>query len=881
MRGSDFHSRPAADLLLEFAVDRARGLDEVEVSRRMAQYGPNRLEAQGKVSALNILLHQLASPVTYLLAAAAGIGLAFGQHLEALAILAVLLTNTLIGFVAETKATRSMQALRSLGHRSARVLREGGQHIIPAEQLVPGDIVLVEGGDVISADMRILSASRLVVDESTLTGESEPVEKSADTVAADARLADRASMLYKGTAVSRGTATCLIVGTGFDTELGRISQLVAEARSSRSPLEKRLAEVAGHLVWLTLGLATLIVLAGLLRNADPFLIVTTGIALAIAAIPEGLPVVATLALAQGMWRMARQDALVRQLSAVETFGSTTLILTDKTGTLTENRMEVVTLCLPAAELTPGQFVSGTVDGAVTTQLEGLLQVAALCNSSSLEGNGDAGIGDPMELALLRAAASSGFDRSELSERLPPLYEHAFDTATRMMASVHGAGDGFLYAVKGAPEAVLSHCTKVRFPDGDVPLDENGVTEWRELVSRLAGEGLRVLALASKAAASDSEEPYDNLVLLGVAGLRDPARAGVAEAIAACRQAGINVAIVTGDHAVTALAIGRQVGLPVDRAKALEGHNLARIDFDGASLKATTVFARVNPDEKLALVRAFQEAGEVVAMTGDGVNDAPALRQADIGVAMGKRGTDVAREAADMVLLDDSFQTIVVAIREGRVIFENIRRFVSYLLSCNLSEVLVVGLAVLLALPLPILPLQILFLNLVTDVFPAFALATAQGDASVMRRPPRPSAEPLLGLPQWRRIVLHGLALTGATFAAMTIAEGLLGLHGAAMVTVTFLTLAFSQLWHVFNMRHPDAGILRNEISRNPWVWSAIGLCSLLILAALYQPQLSALLGLVRPDGAMWLTALSASLAPLLVIQCASLLTCPGEEERAR
>ncbi|TIX50720.1 cation-translocating P-type ATPase [Alteraurantiacibacter aquimixticola] len=865
------HSETVERLLASHEVRMEGGLEEAEVRRRAQQYGPNLIDAPRSMPALTILLHQLINPVVYLLTAAAIVAFVFGQVLEGSAVLFVLLVNTTIGFVAESKATRSMEALRLLGHRSVRVLREGRQRILPAEQLVPGDIVLVEAGDMVSADLRIIEASNLACDESTFTGESAPVEKSESQVPADARLADRSSMLFKGTAVTRGTATGLVVGIGRDTELGAISQLVREASPARSPLEKRLAKTAGQLVWLTLVLAGAIIVAGLVRDVDPFLMVTTGIALAVAAIPEGLPVVATLALAQGMWRMARKNALLRQLSAVETFGSVSLILTDKTGTLTENRMAVATVCLPTATLMPKDIVAGAANGADAPLLQGLLTIGGLCSSSDYDAQKDEGVGDPMEIALLRAAANAGVPRDQLLAEMPLELQHAFDTETRMMATVHRQADGFLYAVKGAPEAVFAHCTLVHFPDGDAPMDAEGREDWQQLVRRLADDGLRVIALARKSAATSTEEPYAELVLLGVVGLRDPARADVKEAIAACRSAGIEVAIVTGDHAVTALSIGRQVGLPVNQSGALEGHSLARMDFDGALLRSTTVFARVNPTEKLGLVRAFQDAGEIVAMTGDGVNDAPALRQADIGVAMGKRGTDVAREAAAMVLLDDSFSTIVAAIREGRIIFENIRRFATYLLACNLSEVMVIGLAVLLALPLPLLPLQILFLNLVTDVFPAFALATAKGDDTIMQRPPRPASEAMLGSPQWKRIILHGLALTGATFGAMAVAGGPLGLEGSTLVTVTFLTLAFSQLWHVFNLRHPDSAMLRNEITANRWIWASIALCSALLVLAVYVPQLAHLLGLVRPDMMMWTVALLASLAPLVVLQLASLV----------
>ncbi|HAU22037.1 MAG TPA: ATPase [Erythrobacter sp.] len=868
MGAENLHSWPVGDVLSRFEVSAELGLSEDEVRRRLERFGPNQIEARRKASMVSILLHQLASPVVYLLAAAAVLAFSFGERAEGAAVLVVLVFNTLMGFFTEIKAIRSMEALRTLGSRSARVRREGKMQIIPVEGLVPGDIVLVESGDIISADMRIIAASNLAANESTLTGESVTVNKFDAAVPEESRLADRSSMVFKGTSITRGTATGLVTGTGLATELGRISQLVEEAKPERSPLEKRLSQVAAQLVWLVIILAALIVAVGLLRDIDPLLMVTTGIALAVAAIPEGLPVVATLALAQGMWRMARKNALIERLSAVETFGSTSLILSDKTGTLTENRMAVRTVCLPAAQLEPEQF-DGHIDEAHL--LEGLLTIGSLCNAGELDDPEDEGVGDPMEIALLRAASRAGLDREQILVQSPMVGEHPFDSAVRMMATVHRQENEFLYAVKGAPEEVLSHSSSMRHEGRDLPLGSEEIAEWRELVDRLASEGLRIIALATKTSASAKDAPYEGLVLLGMIGLRDPARADVAEAIAACHQAGINVAIVTGDHAVTALSIGRQVGLPVDRAEVVEGHSLARMDFEGPKLRSTIVFARVNPDEKLALVRAFQNAGEVVAMTGDGVNDAPALRQADIGVAMGTRGTDVARQAAAMVLLDDAFPTIVAAIREGRVIFENIRRFAAYLLSCNLGEVLVIGLAVLLSLPLPVLPLQILFLNLVTDVFPAFALATARGDDKVMKRPPRPGDEPLLGRDQWRRIGLHGLVLTGATFASMAIGMEILALEDNALVTLTFMTLAFSQLWHVFNMRHPDSKILRNEVVGNAWVWAAVVLCIFLLVSAAYEPGMADILGLVPLNMEMWLVVLGVSLAPLLLVQSASLL----------
>ena len=470
----------------------------------------------------------------------------------------------------------------------------------------------------------------------------------------------------------------------------------------------------------------------------------------------------------------------------------------------------------------------------------------------------------MELALLRAGRLAGLERSELLNASPEIIEHAFDTTTKMMATVHHRDGAYLFAVKGAPEAVLANAKCIAGEDGDTVMDEAKRREWHARIERLGADGLRVLAFASRTKSVPDGPPFDSLTFLGLIGLDDPPRADVPDAIRACHQAGIRVVMVTGDHAVTARSIARAVQLGGTAPRVVEGRDLAGLAGEASSrLLKAEIFARVSPTEKLQLVRAYQHAGEIVAMTGDGVNDAPALRQADIGVAMGLRGTDVAREAAAMILLDDAFPTIVVAIREGRVIFGNIRRFVTYLLSCNLGEVLIVGLAILSDLPLPLLPLQILFLNLVTDVFPAFALAMGEGERDILKRPPRDPKEAIVGRAQWLAIVLHALALTAATFGALALGHLWLGLDKQAAVTVTFLTLAFAQLWHVFNMRHPTSHLLHNEITRNPWIWAALALCAGILLTAAYVPSVAEMLHMVAPDTRMWGIILAMSLAPLL------------------
>ncbi len=856
------HALTPATTLAALEVSPASGLFESDVAHRRAIHGPNTIAARRKMSVLVVLAHQFTSPVVFLLAAAAAFAFFFGEIEEGGAITAVLAVNALIGFVTELKAARSIEALRALGTRSARVRRDGHTRLIAAEELVPGDIMLVEAGDSIAADLRLIEASNLGADESTLTGESVAVHKHVAAVAAEARLGDRASMLFKGTSVTRGSGVGVVTSTGLHTELGRVSQLVEDAQAGSSPLEKKLARLSGQLVWATIVLAAVIIVFGLARGGAVFVIVEAAIALAVAAIPEGLPIVATLALARGMWRMARQNALIERLSAVETLGATTVILTDKTGTLTENRMTVRRLWVASGEI---ELATHKRQLADDPQVMRLLTVATLCNDATLGHTVKESSGDPMELALLRTGRGIGLTRHALIAAHPIAGKHAFDTTSKMMATVHEKGEAFLFAVKGAPEAVLAACTHAATEHGDVALEDETRAQWTAHVEHLGLHGLRVLACAEKNDARADAAPYEGLTLLGLIALEDPARADVPQAIHDCRDAGIRVVMVTGDHAVTARSIGRAVGLST--SKLVEGHHIDKlIGGTHADLAAIDIFARVSPAEKLALVRAYQAAGEVVAMTGDGVNDAPALRQADIGVAMGLRGTDVAREAAAMILLDDAFPTIVKAIREGRVIFGNIRRFVAYLMSCNLSEVLVVGLAILLALPLPILPLQILYLNLVTDVFPAFALAMGEGERDVLARPPRDPKEPIIGRAQWITIVLQSFALAAGTFGAMTLATLWLDLDSDATVTVTFLTLAFAQLWHVFDMRQSHSPLLRNEVTSNVWLWGALALCTVLVAAPPYIAPMAEVMHLVPPTLDMWGIVLAMSLAPMILIQ---------------
>jgi Ca2+-transporting ATPase len=868
------HAIRVKDLLATLGVQPAAGLNSADAQARLSSIGRNILRTQPPANVLIVLLKQFNSPVVYLLLAAAVFTLGLAQYTESIAIMAVLAINAVIGFATELRAVRSMEALRVLATHSVLIRRDGAAAMLPAEQLVPGDIVIVEAGDVVAADMRIIQSANLGSDESALTGESLPVAKSIEPVRADASLVERPCMLFKGCAITRGTGEAVVTATGMNTELGSITQLVAQSVPERSPLEKQLSRLSRHLIWLTLVLAALIGVAGIAAGQNIVLMIESSVALAVAAIPEGLPIVATLALARGMLRMARHNALIEQLSAVQTLGATTVIMTDKTGTLTENRMHVGRLVTAAGELTFERhqrafLLDGRpVNAASDPVLNHLLRNAALCCNASLKSNGGESTGDPMEIALLEAAAAAGLQRPGLLGKYPEITEHAFDVETLMMSTVHRDDGGYVVAVKGAPEAVFEHVRDVATASGTAAFDRRQARRWTQVCDALARQGLRLLAIAGKHVQQPDVPPYEQLTLFGLIGFEDPPRPDISSSIADARRAGIKVVMVTGDHAATALHIADAIGLAPAAAAVFRGDELKPIaEMSAADRNAmlnARVFSRVAPDQKLDLITLHQQAGEVVAMTGDGVNDAPALKKADIGIAMGLRGTQVAREAADMVLRDDAFSTIVHAIREGRVIHTNIRRFTTYLLSCNLSEILAVGLAVLAGLPLPLLPLQILFLNLVTDVFPALALGTIEADRDVLSRPPRPPSEPILARPQWLAIIAHGGVITAVALSAMLAAIHALGLAGDAATTMSFFTLALAQLWHVFNMRNWRDRLIFNQLTRNTYVWLAIALCILILSVAALQPDIAAALHLVSLPPAAWAVVLALSLVPVVV-----------------
>ncbi|HVS14764.1 MAG TPA: cation-transporting P-type ATPase [Thermoanaerobaculia bacterium] len=909
-----WHSLPANEAL-EALGSSASGLDEPEARRRLAVHGPNRLTVTRARPWWRILLDQLRSLVVLLLGGAALAALILGEPHEGVAILIVLVLNTAIGFTMEWRARTAMEALRELDVEHASVLRAGALRTLPAGELVPGDVVAVEAGDAVPADARILEETELRVVEAPLTGESVPVVKSAEPVPgdADASLAERRSMLYKGTLVAAGTARALVVGTGRDTEIGRIGELVAAAEDEQTPLERRLAQLGGRLVWLTLGVAALVAGAGILRGRDVWLMVQTGVALAVAAIPEGLPVVVTITLALGMRRMARRRALVRRLPAVETLGSVTVICTDKTGTLTGGEMTLRRITIagrrfevtgegyepdgrlrPAATAGSGEETVGAEDEA---RVRRLLAVATLASRARLE-RGASGlrvIGDPTEAAVLVAAAKLGLSREALLEERPQVEEVPFSSERMLLASFHrrpdepeGAAGALEALVKGAPRTVLELSSRVLGAAGEAPLGDEDRRWWLDENRRLARDGLRVLAVASRVLPGDADADLgalDELTFLGLVGILDPPAAGVPEALAALSSAGIRTLMITGDQTETARAIARELGMledaeggaEADDGAVLEGRELRTLDDRALASRLATVraFARTSPADKLRIVEALQARGEIVGMLGDGVNDAPALKRADIGVAMGRRGTAVAKETADLVLQDDRLETVAGAVEEGRVIFDNIRKFILYLFSCNLSEVLILFAGGASSLPLPILPLQILWLNLVTDVLPALALAVEPAEPGVMGRPPRDPGSALLS---GRFLGLVGAYAGWITVSVLGVFLWALGrpeIDTRHAVTLTFMTLALAQLLHVFNARSVGSVLLPGSGPSNPWVWGAVVLTVGLQLAAVYLPPLAAILGTVPLGARDWAVVAIGSVAPLAIGQAWKLVRHRG------
>lgn len=828
------HALAADKIISTLETDPENGLSASKVKAYQEQFGKNRLKQQKPKSLLQIFFEQFLDPVIYVLVVATVLAFVFEEWIEGIAVLAVILITALIGFFMEWQALQSMKALRKMAETISTLLRNGKATEVKAQEIVPGDILLLEMGDVIPADARVLEHENLAVKESALTGESTQVEKEPDTLSEDTTLAERHNMVFKGTLVTRGTAKAIVTSTGDQTELGKISLMTQEAKKEATPLEKKLNQLSKRLIWLTLILAVIIAIVGYLQGKDLLLMIETAIALAVAAIPEGLPIVATIALARGMLRLAQKSVIIKKLQAVQTLGEIGIICTDKTGTLTENQMsaqQIVFANETIADMNDQgeHFFESWRQKEVFTKM---VMVGALCNNVNPEV--EEMHGDPVEIALVELAERAGYQIKEIRERHKEVLENPFDTETKMMATVNRAEEGYWVCVKGALENVLAQCDHVLMDGAEQAFSDQKY--WTDKADQLAAEGLRTLAFAYRKIndVPDEDDLYKNLTFLGIIGFIDPPRTDVQDAIAICHRAGIRVVMVTGDHPKTARKIAEEVGvLEADAPdhKVMHGNDLASPEElskeQEQQLLDTVVFARVTPSQKLHLVSLYQRNKLIVGMTGDGVNDAPALKKADIGIAMGIRGTEAAKEVADVILRDDSFASIELAIRQGRAIFENIRKFVVYLLSSNLAEIISVTIASVTALPLPLLPLQILYLNLVTDVFPALALGMGEGEKDIMKDPPRDSEEPIMPRRLWITMIVYGLGITAGVIGITVFASAYLQLPDAQVNNMAFYTLVLAQLLNVFNLPKRNISFFFNEVTRNPWVWGAIVLCILL------------------------------------------------------
>lgn len=872
MNAQDAFILTAEELALSLGTDNTRGISILEADRRLKRYGPNRFDWQQSEPLWRLALRQLKSPIVYLLVAGAGVSLWFGDLLDALAILAVILINGLIGFFMELQARSAMSALKQMDVLTAKVFRAGQLLEISAEDLVPGDLIALEAGDIVPADARLMTARQLQCEESALTGESLPVEKHTLKLPPDTIISDRHNMVFKGTFVVNGNGSAVITATGRNTQLGIITALVESSPLTQNPLDRKLGRLTGTLIWIMLGMTAVFVLTGIVQGKPMLLLIETAIALAVAAIPEGLPVVATVALSYGMLVMARRKVIIKKLSAVETLGSTSVILTDKTGTLTENEIKTDMLAFPleSVKMHIDQHVLKFPHGAVKQSQENLQKLVlagALCNNAVRLPDGWSG--DPMEVSLLELADGGGLDMMNLAEEFPRLAEMPFRSETMVMGSLHKTSDGYMVCAKGSVERLIEKCDRVCLGPEVVTLDEATRSQLLQKAEKMAATGLRVLAFAyTEVAVRPKKDFLENLVYVGLAGFIDPPRTDIKGAIFACKTAGIRIAMLTGDHPHTALHIARQVGLIGEEdQQVITGKELQQVTGGDENMKkrilATSVFARISPQQKLDIAAIFQQAGEIVAMTGDGINDAPALKKADVGIAMGIRGTQVARETASIILKDDSFTSIAAAIAQGREIFRNIQQFVIYLVSCNLSELCIVTILGVLSPQATLLPLQILFLNMVTDILPALALGLGSGDARVMLRPPRDPSKAIITGRTWLSISAYSAEISASVLFAVLYCSQMPGTDGQALNSIAFITLTFAQLFHVFNMSSPKSELFINEITRNRFVWLALFLCTALLISVFLSPALRLALGLTVLPYHIWLISLLFGLLPLV------------------
>jgi Ca2+-transporting ATPase len=882
----EYYQKKIDSIIKNFNTDPESGLSSEELKKKKEEHGPNKLRESEGVSFWKILLNQLKDLIIIILIIAAVLAFLIGDTLEGYAILAVIVFNTIIGFVTEYQAQKAVASLKNVLSKKAMVIREGKKEEIEAVDLVPGDIIFIEEGDQIPADARLIDSNNLTINEASLTGESESVAKEAEAqFDSEKTLAERNNMIYMGTTAARGKGKAVVTATAEDTEIGKIGAMLDETKEGKTPLEKRLERLGKSLIKITLVVIAVLTVLGIVMGRPVYDTVKTGIALAIAAVPEGLPIIATVTLAIGMKKMVEHQALVRELLAVETLGSVTTICTDKTGTITENQMTLRKIYLNdhLIEISgtgyqpEGDFLleDEKIEPGAEASLELTLKAALLCTSAELtKEDGDYKVlGEATEGALLTAGRKANFSKESLKEEgYQKLAEIPFNSDYMYMAVSYALPDGreHLY-LKGSPDVVLEMCDSIMINGEKKELTEAKIDEIQAKNKKLGEEGLRILGVAYQEGNNlDSEEKLQteiesSLTFLALTAIIDPPRESVKEAIKETKKAGIKTKMITGDQMDTAAAIAREVGI-AGSDNVISGQQISKASASELRelIKNNSVFSRVTPENKLQIIEALNEENEVTAMTGDGVNDAPALKKADIGVSMGKRGTSVAREASDMVLLDDDFATIVTAVREGRVIFDNIQKFIYFLFSNNLSKIIYIFLGIIFNLPLPLLAMQILWINVVIDVFPALSLAWEKEEDNIMEREATTERN-IMDKAFKKKVGLHSLIL-----AAGPMLLYLWALNGSYSLeisrTLSFSSLAFIQLFHVFNARRKSGLAFDKTVLENHYLWLAVGVGIVFQLAAIYLAPLQNILSTVAIPAELWLPTAAAIILPMLIIQ---------------
>lgn len=854
----NWHSKTAEETGLMLNTDTAYGLSDSEAEKRLEEYGENTIESSKKKKGIiGRFFAQLNDIMIIILLAASaasfGVSLLKGEadFTDSVIIIAIVILNAVMGVFQESRAEKAVEELKKMSAPKARVIRSGKIKEIPSEEIVPGDILILEAGDMVSADARIIENNGLMTDESALTGESHPVSKNTDNYAENTPVADRLNMVYSSSYVTGGRGKAAVTATGMSTEVGKIASMIDDSHDSETPLQKRLDNTGKILGITAIGICAVIFVIGIMRKYAPFDMFMTSISLAVAAIPEGLPAIVTIVLAIGTQTMSKKNTIVRTLPAVETLGSAEVICTDKTGTLTKNKMKAVK-------------IRGLSDKMSLNDKKFVIRLAALCTDCRYEDRRY--IGEPTEVAVVEAAEEMGEKKERLEAVMPRIDEIPFSSERKMMTTVQDFGtDEKLCITKGAPERVLKLC---KFASTDIKMDKRTYSELEKANESMASSGLRVLAVAYKQTSKSDRQPENDLVFAGFIGMTDPPRDEAADAVAECRKAGIKVVMITGDHALTAKAIAEQTGIYNDGSLIVSGTELDSMDEKilDSKLEDISVFARVSPEHKLKIVEAYKRKGKIVAMTGDGVNDAPALKTADIGCAMGGNGTDVAKGASDMIITDDNFATIVSAVREGRIIYGNIRKSVHFLLSSNIGEILTVFLAMLFGWGAPLLPIHLLWVNLITDSLPAVALGLDRPEDDVMEKGPASADKNLFADGLGERIAFEGIMI--GALALMAFGAGRIlsdSMQQETAMTMAFAVLSLSQLVHAFNMRS-EKSIFRIHLFSNKFLCLAFVIGTLMQAAVISIPALAQIFSAVPLNGLQWAVVAGLSLVPIVFVE---------------